>query len=397
MAKQVLQCPSCGAPMRWKGQAPVVECRYCKTHVNVETEEVTEEVAAVRTQVRPRNLLVSWVIVGFILCTGIIPAVMGILFGDSGGDRRRPPFETIASLSMASTLEEIAEATRHEAWSEGSLCVYTKGGTIDYVCFGWHDDHPDHVKDFNIYFTEENPNAEAVKLWLDHYLGPRLHWSDSGYQMYWAGSHVHSADDMSHMGFYVDPDRDEGWETRIEWYWAVAIASVMGQQLEIPEDTRRRWLAQGYTPDQLAKLDVTDTVDEAQRSVPKRFPGAISDDHGESWTIPVDHPWIGEANFYYDNSEGGPLEYVYMTPIADNEFTHQKSLRNCISKQFGKSEHQKTDHLGKKFTYRWEPSGMSSIDLREHGLWVYLTDWQNKNASPSQWKKLMNSIDDCGR
>jgi hypothetical protein len=306
------------------------------------------------------------------------------------------PLERITTLSMASSLGQISDITGADPWSDDatSLCVWYRGGAFEYVCFGWEDEHPEHIISFDFHCSEANDSAVAIKAWMDHYFGNRLAWGD-GYSFHWASSYINSDADLTYIGARVDPDDDKDWEYRIELYWSVILAATLGQDIGVQEATRRQWLGQGYTFASLAKFDPTDNVDEAQRSVPSRFPGAYKERNGSSWTIPIDHPWFVEAELTWDNSKGGKLERAWMTPVPGDKFTHQKTIRNCISKEFGKSEHHEQDHLAKTYWYSWNPKGTGSIDLHDHGLSVHVTDYYSKNASKSQWKKTMKRLDRC--
>ena len=94
-----LKCPNCGAPVRWRGEAPVVACRYCDTHVATGTGRKTQEPAVVRSQMRPRNVAA---VTGASVLLPVIIAVAGGLIAFLG--------------SQSGELFAVKVATAKEVW-----------------------------------------------------------------------------------------------------------------------------------------------------------------------------------------------------------------------------------------------------------------------------------------
>lgn len=57
--------------------APVVECRYCQTHVTTSTGAKTEEKADTRSQMRPRNQAGVLALVFAPVLFGVVANVVG--------------------------------------------------------------------------------------------------------------------------------------------------------------------------------------------------------------------------------------------------------------------------------------------------------------------------------
>lgn len=71
------RCPTCGAPVRWKGEVRVVECRYCQTHIDVGPWRTTLERAQARS-LRPSSQRAFVALAGVLVLT--VVAVGAFLF-----------------------------------------------------------------------------------------------------------------------------------------------------------------------------------------------------------------------------------------------------------------------------------------------------------------------------
>jgi hypothetical protein len=400
-----LTCPNCGAPVRWKGEAPVVACRYCDTHVATGTGRKTKEPAVVRSQMRPRNVAVATG--ASVLIPILITAIGGLVafFGSQSGPGGMlgPKFADVAAQSVAQSEQALAGAVGVESSGSGHLAIYFTGSSFDYAVFSWDDEYPDHAYSFGLYSMESNDQIGTVVQWLEYYLGHRFGLSEygDGWTWRWADAYINVAADGTSVTYHSTPGDDPDWQARSQLMWTVFLASATGQDLKLDPAVKQRWLGTGYTLAEIAKLDVTVTVDQALAEVRSKFPGSTVDEsYSLSFEIPVDHPWFRVLEIEWENEAGGQVDDCDLWPPArTNQFPDQRAIKTCLEKTYGKAEVSEVDHLKKKYNYSWHPKSMDSMTVHDHMLSVYLVEssWQRENK-PSQkaWTKLMRALDGCG-
>ncbi len=400
-----LTCPNCGAPVRWKGEAPVVACRYCDTHVATGTGKKTQEPTAVRSQMRPRNVAAVSLMSVFLpmLLVGI-SGLVALIGAQSGpGGMLGPSFADVAALTLDHTSSELGQAIGDDAPSVDSLVIYFSGSDFDYVVFGWEEDHPGHVSSFGLYASEPHPQMQTIVHWMEHYLGPRFGASEyGGWTWRWADAHINVAEDGTSLNYHCSPEDDPDWKYRSELMWSVVLASATGQDLKLDRETRKRWLGLGYLLSELALLDVTTEVDDAVAEVRSRFPAAaVEQSYSLEFEFPVDHPWFRSMEIGWENADGGQIEDVTLWPPARaNQFPDQRAIRDCLEKTYGKAEASEVDHLKKQYNYSWDPDDMGRFTVHDHLLSIYLVEssWRETPApSQKEWVRLMRTLDGCSR
>ena len=402
---QSMKCPNCGAPVRWRGEAPVVACRYCDTHVATGTGEKTQEPAAVRSQMRPRNVAA---VTGASVLLPVIIAVAGGLIAFLGsqsgpGGMLGPTFADVAAQSIAQSEQALADAVGVDSSGSGHLAVYFTGSTFDYAVFSWDDAHPDHAYNFGLYCMEANDQIGTVVQWLEYYLGRRFGPSQhgDGWNWRWADAYLNVAQDGTSITYHASPDDDPEWKARSQLMWTVMLAAATGQDLKLERAVSEKWLGTGYSLAQVGELDVTVTVDRAEAHVMSLFPGATVDkDWGLEFEIPVDHPWFRVLEIEWENEAGGLIDDCDLWPPANtSQFADQKAIVTCLEKTYGKAEATEVDHLKKKYNYGFDPRGMGSLTVYDHLLAIYLVESSWNDESPptnKAWRKLMMALDACG-
>jgi hypothetical protein len=221
---RAMTCPNCGAPLRWKGEARVVECRYCATHVITDSGKKTEEPAAVRTKIRPRNKFVGALAVAFPLI--IVSAAgfeqMGISLGLFGNQ-----YKDVVALGLETTQQDCADTFGVEARRHGSVLIYFNHSFLDYANLEWSEDHPDHARRFALHSFETSDDWDEVLTRLRENLGASLEESDDG-TWQWAaeGATFYVDEKRTMMHFSATPDSDRQWKERTRAMWKVAQAAV---------------------------------------------------------------------------------------------------------------------------------------------------------------------------
>ena len=400
-----LTCPSCGAPVRWKGDAPVVECRYCSTHVSTGTGKTTAEPAVVRSQMRPRNVaVVTLLSIGLPIVLSVGGVTLGIVAESGGpGGYFGPSLGDLAVLTMDAPARDVAAALDLDSDDEGYLVAYLrKGSPYDYVVFNWDDEYPDHIESFGFHSSEANDQMPVVVQWLRFYLGRRLTTDAEGALNWrWAAAQLWISADMTTINYSASPGDDPHWKYRTQLMWSVILASSLGQDLGLDSTVRKQWLATGYTVAEVGELDITMDVDRAKTAVVQQFPGTHEDLFiGLSFEIPLDHPWFRSLEVEWRNEKGGRMTDADLWPsLGHSEFPHRLEIVRCLEAVYGDAEEDVVDHLKGDVNYEWDPSGLSYFRLHDHMLAIYAWEsgWRNDNApSHKAWRKLMRTLDGCG-
>jgi len=402
---QSMKCPNCGAPVRWRGEAPVVACRYCDTHVATGTGEKTQEPAAVRSQMRPRN------VAAVTSATAIIPlllagggALIAFLGSQSGaGGILGPSWDDVAALKIDQRSSAIKEAVGGNRDDDTHQVVYFSGGEFDYAVFNWDEDHLDHASGFGLYCHEAHPQMDTVIQWLRHHLGPRFGPEDhGGWGWRWADAYLSVNEDANIVSYHSSPDDDPDWQYRSQLMWSVLLASAAGQDLKLDRATRQRWLGAGYLLSELALLDITTDLDGAVAEIQDKFPGsAVDQSYSLEFEIAVDHPWFRSLELGWENAAGGRIDDAqFWPPARTSQFPDQNAIRDCLKKAYGEPEVYEADHLKKEYTYTFDPKDMGDVRVYAHIFTLDLDPgtWSSDNApySNKAWIKLMRTLDRCG-
>ena len=240
-----LECPSCGAPLRWKGHAPVVACRYCDTHVHTPTGQITAEPAVVRSQGKASGGCAVLALTLGIPISVMFIAGIAALITKGPGTIAGVPMATLASLSLEGDNATVAAALGLSPDEDGDdLHVPLRGSDFDYAYLRWDDEHPGHVASFGLYASDGHPRRAELVADLEGYLGRRLERADDGARSWrWASGSATVSADGGYFGYHAQPEGDPHWAYRTRLLWSVFTAVATGQPLALQPSTRKAWLA----------------------------------------------------------------------------------------------------------------------------------------------------------
>lgn len=399
--KSRLECPSCGAPLRWKGHAPVVACRYCDAHVHTPTGKPTHEPAVVRSQGRASGgCAIPLVVVGLVSIIGLIAAVASILSSGTGG-LTGVSMATLTALSLEGDNATVAQALGLAPDAEGDdLHVPLRGSDFDYAYLRWDDEHPEHVASFGLYANDGHPSPAALEAALEQTLGRRLEPEQDGYRYWrWAGANLNLSVDGSHLGGHTLPEDDAHWAYRTRLLWSVVLAAAQGQALELQPSTLESWLAHGYDISELAAMSLDYDVDGASAYTQATFPGShatvfISLDVD----VPLAHPWFGDAELSWPNEPGGKLASAQLHPPPGHQtFPDQQPIRACLDRALGAGETSVDDHLAGTWSARWELPDGTWLHLSRYSLGIHRDRGHGPaRATAASWRRVLNALQACG-
>ncbi|MEM7159874.1 MAG: hypothetical protein AAF799_43945 [Myxococcota bacterium] len=399
MAKP-LRCPSCGAPLRWKGVATVVECRYCQTHVTTETGAKTEDAAVARTQMRPRNQAGLLAIVFAPVVVGVAANVADM----SVSGVFKPSFEVVEAITLDQTEAQIATALDTEDEEDERIVFYFDHPVLDYVLFEWDDDHPEHVASFALYAFETNDQLAPIVERIGKALGERFieDKKNDSWTWRWADAHIYINKEMTVLSYHSDPEDDPEWAERTDLMWSLFLSATAGRDLDVPAEKVARFTGAGVSLARLAQLDVGVEVDQATKEVRTRFPVATVDQgHDLEFELPVAHPWFGHIELEWRNAANGKMDGARLwPPLGKQEFADQAAMKTCLEREFGTPETIVNDHLKQEHTYVWSPDDMGALRLYDHILSLDPSSDHGSNytspRSKAAWSRVLSTLGACG-
>jgi len=396
-----LQCPSCGAALIWKGVAPVVECRYCGTHVATGTGEETSQPADARSQKVDdaqgwRGAGAIFVAVALFIAVG---ATVGICSNRvSPGGRLKGAEVDLQALSMAMTRDQALETTGAQPFSDDGVCIWFREGLYEYVCLGWDEDHADHVESFSFHHAKADSERGAAALGrLKGQMGRRLYLDDDGDGTFrWGGASATAYADGSALIGHADPD-DADWQPRLQHLWLACLAAAFDRNPDLEPEANHRWLAGEQPLGVVRRIDLTWDVDRAQTAVREVIVGAAEDRLGGlRYSVSVTHPWIGQVDFRWPNKAGATLQSIdFKPPPGQATFPDVQDVRQCVEAVLGDGHAEETDHLAGKVRYSWNPEGLSVVTLYPEYLGVAPYDWHGNPPDTDLWFRLLTQLDDC--
>jgi ribosomal protein S27E len=411
-----IECPNCGAPLRWEGEAPVVACHYCDTHVHTPTGSITQEPAVVRSQGRPAEAtssssssgagkggcIILLLVLGVNLAAGLVALIANMI--DGGVSKvTGVSMESLAALDLGGDNAAVAAALGLTPDEDGDdLHVPLRGSGFDYAYLRWSEEAPRRVVGFNFYASEGHPELAAVLSSLEHSLGRRLEPARDGYRYWhWADAHINVALDGTHMGFQVDPEDDIHWQYRAKLLWTVALAAAQGQPMDLSGDVRRAWLAQGHALSKLGDLDLRYDTDGARAYVPSTFPGAHEEIFIDlSFTVPLDHPWFREIELSWPNEAGGTMEGASLRPPPGQQhLADQLAVKRCLDSALGQGERRVQDHLAGTWSASWQTPGGPWLNLSEYGVDIHLDRGSQQGGTEVKakaWRRFVSALAACG-
>jgi hypothetical protein len=365
------------------------------------------------------NLIVS-IVIGVAILVGVLAGVGGALRGARAGGGGLPSIggfdvNKLASVSLKATPESMANLTGSKVDDSYSMRVPLSGSGYDAVIFTWDKLDTTHVKQFSLYSSNPLPNEADVRKRLAAVLGRRF---EKGENFNWGGAYLYFS--TNSVGGHADLKtsdplsnaQDPHTANRLDAIWDVVRSAVLGLKVPVTDAERRDLLGGGYPLKALASLDITTDVDGAIAAMQKALPGAtwrvIS---GIDFTVPLDHPWFGQASFDWPNEKGGRVSQVRIgAPAGQQYLQNQADVEKCIAGAYGPGKITSEDHL--KGTHNMEfKIDQGELRVDQYSVDITVLDSMAAHVSKDQWKsmgikppmdqaawtKVMTTLDACGR
>lgn len=396
-----LKCPGCGAPLRWTGDVPVLECRYCKTHVVTGTGQKTEQPAVARSAAS-RAVMWIWIgVVAVLVLSGVSAALVSQGGDGSTGFGLGVPVARLEALSMATTKDQVSSTIGGTSRDGSSITVGLRGCSFDDLMLGWGDKDPSHVVRVSLSTSGGRPNPQAQQLaaLLQKQLGKRFHLTEDkrSYGQHWTVASVTLTATGSNLSVHVRPDDDPAWKQRMAALWKVIVATLQGKEAAIDEAAKRDLLGWGRPLESLASIDIRTTLAEAPQAIPKLFPGAQkSTSGGLTFTVAVDHPLIDEVMLSWDNAAQARLGQITLRPFPPVPAA-LAAARGCLARELGAPSETIDDAANQKKRYDWAVRGLGGVTVPDHAVIVYAHSWFRGPGAPSQqdYARVIRSIATC--
>lgn len=390
-----LQCPGCGAPLRWNGNVPVVECRYCKTHVATGTGTKTDSAAhavSARTT-KHQTLLVLVPLILLIMVLSVAGAVTSRYREAETGPRI--DLAEVRSFPLTSTQEQALSRLKGRQPSAGYVAVDVSGFHFDTVQFAWKEEHPDHVSGINMFVpgTQDNPRAATVLDALRKQFGAKLRELPDQYVFTASRARVHLSKNLGGLYVSVDPSDDAHWKPRLRLLWKVVLANAEGKVVKVDDVQSKGLLGLGFPLQEVAEVDIRITLDQ-MTALERQLPGGLRSPKGSvDYQIPVRHGVFDNATFHFDNEPGGRLIRLDFQ-TADLDMPNQDGLAACLGDRVGKMTVHVEDHALGKRRHDWEVPGLGGVALSGTGLTIFVPPTKGK-PSQQAWKKTLSTVASC--
>lgn len=398
---RVLACPNCGAKLRWDRDAPIIECRYCHTHVVVDTGRPTTQPADVISAAAPRTVKIVLGVSALALVAGGISVAMV--------QRQARPGTSAAAPAKTSTIAELAAtpiAARPDevAKRHGVQVLGTRGATVQIrlsdgaireAAFYWDKDRFDHVSSITLWSRTEPPDFTEVVTRARAQLGRRLRPAATGGHQFHAKGVAFSA--SSTVQILHGANAAPGWEDAFAAMWTVLKGAALGTDDKLDERTRRDVLNLAYPLAVLNELDFETVVDAAEREVHRVAPGADSD--GERHTIGLEHPWFESAWLGWANKADGKWTgaTLYFPDELDFKAQHEAIIA-CVAPVLGEPRKLVSDHLAGTFSLQFRAQGGRPwVDVGERTFQIYPHHGFGEPATADGFHALVTALAACGR
>ncbi|WP_438011055.1 hypothetical protein WME89_21740 [Sorangium sp. So ce321] len=426
----LLECRHCGAPLDVRDGERTARCRYCGT---------TSAAGSLRTVAprtppdwrpparwtppvhvpadsrvtlryhRTRSLILVLILLG-----AALPVAIGAVMTATASTGRRATGlvgpggralgpgglapEKLAAVTMRERAQDLAKLPG--ATLNGAIVrVPLSGPAWSAISFEWDPAHPDHVRQFYLSCPSAHPAYGEVRSRLEKLLPKR--WN--GEHFHWSGASLNFGPTSGVLHVSVDAPSERGaqgnphWKEQVEAMWSVVQSAALGLPVQANAAAVRDHLGGGYPLTALAKVDVEADVDASAAAVKKVFPGAFPVKRGRlAYSVPLAHPWLGEAEFNWENARGARLSTVYIGPLGKGMIAeHQDQISACVGAGFGiKPRVNESDYLAKDRDYTYVPAGGGQIRIYRHLVTIELRDPPMPKAS---WEKALAILDACGR
>ncbi len=345
--------------------------------------------AEARSPIRSRKFL--WIVAVAFAVVVAITAVSYVLRARSiNGNGPAVTDEAMAQLSLASSVEQLAEATGTEPWSETELCIETVGGAFEMTCFHWAEGYPHHVQSFSFHRETPHPDEDGLAGHLRSVLAHRLVDTEDGHQFSWGRAWLRLDDGALLLSASASPSSTRDWPFQLELMWRICQAAIHDQDPEVDEITRRQWLGLGFPLTTLAAIDLGVTEDRVLDEIVASVPAAV-DITGSDQSQPprevliaVDHPWIADVRMHW-YEPGATVTKILFSPPSQHEIP-EETAGACLKEALDVGPGPRND------PHFWTLDGLG--DVRVHAPEIQITAAQAP-PSPLAWASFLRALDAC--
>lgn len=391
---RALTCPNCGAPVRWKGQAQVIECRYCRTHVIAQSGIKTQAPATVVSARKPQEQkLILVLAVGLPFLLMVIGGVgMALKGGAGGGSIGGTKPSKVAKVTLETSQAKLHDKLGGRIWKH-TLLVPLSEGPFEQIIFRWDEKVDDHVKGISFRLPDKTPMPDKVMARLRKQLGRELRAQQTGGHHFGATSASLSVGSNLHLG--ANNFEDERWKGQLQALWTATAHAALGRKKKLSAKTRREVLNVDNRIVDLGKVDMDVNVRDAEAAVRKVFPAARTDD--ASHVVGLGHPWLNRGRLNWKNAADGKLEYVNLSLAPEHdEKAHRAAVVACFTQLYGNPAEAVNDHLKDRRTFNWEATGgVPWVTYNYQAITVYL-ERRGKRATKDSWRQLTQTLGNCG-
>jgi len=388
-----LKCPRCGAPLTWKGDVNVVECRYCQTHVVVESGQRTQAPAGAVAH-KPLPMAV-WIAVGggtmFLVALLSMVAFVNASRGSATGAGKKATPAEVAAAPLNSTPEQMAQHFGVQIY-RGTVHVDLDHPLFDRAHFSWDENHLEHVSGLTLSSIEDKIAPDLVER-IKAQLGRVFRGASTGGYQY-NGHRVNLGYNTSNVGVHAHTFDDPRWKERFAALWTVLKGAALGTQDRLDDASKRNILNIDNPLMRINDIRFDIDVDGAEREVKRVIPGAVS--RKEHHSVGLNHPWFESAGLSWENAEGGRWSGVNLSYPKEFDFKAQRSeLERCLEPVMGEPKVHVRDHMAGDVYLTYDPKkGLPYLTVTDQMLMMSLRD-QRDPTTRRGLHRLVKALSKC--
>ena len=410
----IVECGHCGAPLDIDEGSRVIRCRYCGSKnerrsartVAAETPADFVPPAKWRPPAEfPADSSTELAYskgsnIGCFLVAGtlLVPCVFALVawLHDRTGIAGTEPAKLATLETLDGTASDFARALSASSSDATHASTRLHSDRYQYLSFTWDDKQRDHPESFSITLRDGQSADAAARAKLASMLRGGLDAQGS-----WRWDKVSIG--VSPNGVvtaYSDATDHPQWKRQLDDAWRIVLSAVFGVGTPPGKREMLEAMGAGYPTADLAKIEMTTTVDEAAEKMRALFPGAIVTMQGEvEVVVAVDHPLFASAKLRWMNTRGATYDRIDFSPLggADAFEPKRRGLVLCMSKWLGGASATDEDFVHHIQSYAWSLEG-ARVDVTRYALSISLS--HTRTAAPSDdtgaaVSKAIAAIDGC--
>jgi hypothetical protein len=211
----------------------------------------------------------------------------------------------------------------------------------------------------------------------------------------WGPVTIRVNNDEGDVSFSVDPGTggklNKLFDRQIEAAKEVVLNAAFNLPLRVSDHDLQDLLGSGYSPMQVATLDLSVPVERSVAAVTAKFPAAISSG-SSSIKIPLDHPIVGPLRISWRNQPGGRVDYLDLG-TTDAYKASRQTFEACLEKKAGPPKVDVTDYAAGRKDYVFVfGGGTITFKLGESSTSVSVAQ---PSLDQAAFTAFMQSIDAC--